>query len=250
MQTNDITFPVIVMGQIGQAEIQTVNARDLHAFLGVGKDFSTWLKDRIEQYGFAESVDFVCSPMLGSEGRGGHNRKDFHITLDMAKELAMVERNEKGKQARQYFIECERRAKQPVDLMKALDDPAFLRQALAVKNDEVDKLRAINTELAPKAIALDRIATADGSLCITDAAKSLQVRRKELIKMLQRMRWIYQRPGVTGWRAYDDKRFAGLMEHKQHTDEDRFGDRTFTQARVTPKGLVKLAEALGMGPMQ
>ena len=83
----------------GQA-VQTVNARDLHAFLEVGKDFSTWMKDRIEQYGFIENQDFVCSPISGNEGRGGHNRKDYHATLDMAKELAMVERNERGRQAR------------------------------------------------------------------------------------------------------------------------------------------------------
>lgn len=144
--------------------------------------------------------------------------------------------------------ELERQVRQPA----AIDysDPAVALGFIGHLQGEVAKKNEIISALAPKAVALDRIATADGSLCITDAAKSLQVRRKELIKMLQRMRWIYQRPGVTGWRAYDDKRFAGLMEHKQHTDEDRFGDRTFTQARVTPKGLVKLAEALGMGPMQ
>lgn len=98
-------------GNISGDAVQTVNARDLHAYLEVGKDFSTWIKDRIEQYNFVENQDFVCSPILGSEGRGGHNRKDYHLTLDMAKELSMVERNQKGKEARQYFIECERQAK-------------------------------------------------------------------------------------------------------------------------------------------
>ena len=99
----------VTIGEIGGQRIPTSNARDLHAFLEVGKDFSNWIKDRIEQYEFVEDQDFVCSPVLASEGRGGHNRKDYHLTLDMAKELSMVERNAKGKQARQYFIECERR---------------------------------------------------------------------------------------------------------------------------------------------
>ena len=96
--------------QIGDGAIQTVNARELHAFLEVGKDFSNWMRDRIQQYGFVENQDFVCSPILASkkqDARGGHNRKEYHLSLDMAKELAMVERNDKGKQARQYFIECE-----------------------------------------------------------------------------------------------------------------------------------------------
>uniref|UniRef100_A0A3B0MKV8 AntA/AntB antirepressor domain-containing protein n=1 Tax=Arsenophonus endosymbiont of Trialeurodes vaporariorum TaxID=235567 RepID=A0A3B0MKV8_9GAMM len=93
--------------------IQTVNARDLHAFLEIGKDFITWIKDRIKQYGFAENIDFIVFTNSGENPFGGRPTKEYHISLDMAKELSMVERNEKGKQARQYFIECERRILQP-----------------------------------------------------------------------------------------------------------------------------------------
>lgn len=88
--------------------VQTVNARDLHNSLEVGKDFSNWIKDRIEKYNFVVNQDFVCSPVLAREGRGGQNRIEYHISLDMAKEISMVERNEKGKEARQYFIQCEK----------------------------------------------------------------------------------------------------------------------------------------------
>lgn len=108
--------------------VDTVSARELHSFLEVGKDFSTWIKDRIDQYGFVERQDFVVfdSPIPGNQtGRGGDRRsKEYALTLDMAKELAMVERNEKGKQARQYFIECERRAKQ-LPAPRASADPAL-----------------------------------------------------------------------------------------------------------------------------
>jgi len=72
----------------------TVNARELHTFLGVGRDFNTWVKSRIEKYNFVEGADFttdVYSPDLGSKGRGGHNIVDYHISIDMAKELSMVE---------------------------------------------------------------------------------------------------------------------------------------------------------------
>ncbi|WP_112068364.1 antA/AntB antirepressor family protein [Herbaspirillum rubrisubalbicans] len=102
---------------INHALVQTVNARDLHEFLQVGKDFSTWIKDRIVKYGFVLDQDFTLetndSPVSGNQkGRGGDRRSvQYHLSLDMAKELAMVERNEKGKQARLYFIECERKAK-------------------------------------------------------------------------------------------------------------------------------------------
>ena len=88
--------------------IETVNARELHSFLEVGKDFSTWIKGRIEQYDFIENIDYVVfpnsgenasdSPIRGNQasGRGGDRRSiEYHVSLDMAKELAMVERNEK-----------------------------------------------------------------------------------------------------------------------------------------------------------
>ena len=94
--------------QIGDGAIQTVNARELHAFLGVGKDFSTWMNDRIQQYGFVENQDFVIFSQNCEKPKGGRPAKEFALTLDMAKELAMVENNDKGREARQYFIECER----------------------------------------------------------------------------------------------------------------------------------------------
>jgi phage anti-repressor protein len=93
--------------------ITTVNALELHAFLGVCKDFATWIKQRIETYGFHDEQDFVmerAGPQFGGVGNRGA-RTDYHLTLDMAKELAMVERTSRGRQARRYFIACERKAK-------------------------------------------------------------------------------------------------------------------------------------------
>ena len=98
---------------IGGQTIETVNARELHSFLEVGKVFASWIKDRIEQYGFIENLDYGVFTETGNNLSGGRPSKEYAISIDMAKELAMVERNEKGRQARQYFIECERRLKQP-----------------------------------------------------------------------------------------------------------------------------------------
>ena len=98
---------------IGSESINTVNARDLHAFLEVGRDFSNWIKNRIEAYGFAENVDYVTaqnlrSPNLASSKSRPQLATDYLVSIDMAKELAMVERTEKGRQVRRYFIECEK----------------------------------------------------------------------------------------------------------------------------------------------
>lgn len=89
--------------------IETVDARELHEFLRVGKDFSNWIKDRVAKYGFTDGEDFItCTPKLASEIHGGQNRIDYYLSIDMAKELSMVENNEQGRKARRYFIEMEK----------------------------------------------------------------------------------------------------------------------------------------------
>ncbi|EFJ6312264.1 phage antirepressor Ant [Escherichia coli] len=105
-------------GTIANETTLLVNARDLHTFLGVGKRFASWITERIAEYGFVENQDYILvSPNREIKGRGGDRRsKDYHLTLDTAKETAMVERNEKGHQIRRYFIECEKKLRniQPV----------------------------------------------------------------------------------------------------------------------------------------
>lgn len=110
MENNTALIP-ISQSEVNSETINTVNARDLHSFLEVGKVFGAWITERIEQFGFAENQDFVVFSESGKNPLGGRPTKDYHLTLDMAKELSMVERNEKGKEARKYFIECERVAR-------------------------------------------------------------------------------------------------------------------------------------------
>ncbi|TXF11185.1 antA/AntB antirepressor family protein [Pelomicrobium methylotrophicum] len=99
-------------GRIGNAKTLVVDARDLHAALGVGKDFTSWIKLRIRQYGFEQNRDYLLTQTGEQLHSGTKWRSDYFLSLDMAKELAMVERNEKGRAVRKYFIECERRAHQ------------------------------------------------------------------------------------------------------------------------------------------
>ncbi|EKP1414495.1 antA/AntB antirepressor family protein [Escherichia coli] len=118
-------------GTISNETTLLVNARDLHSFLGVGRMFAHWVKERIAEYGFVESQDYILICQNGqTKGRGGNRRsKDYHLTLDTAKELAMVERNEKGRQIRRYFIECEKklRSVQPV---QAEPQPQFTAEEI------------------------------------------------------------------------------------------------------------------------
>ena len=86
--------------------VETVNARELHEFLESKRQFADWIKNRISEYDFIENQDFVRFHKKMKANNA--TMIEYHITLDMAKELSMVERNEKGKQARKYFIECEK----------------------------------------------------------------------------------------------------------------------------------------------
>lgn len=96
---------------IEEVEKLTCDARKLHEFLQIGRDFSNWIKGRIDKYGFMEGVDYIVFAKSG-ENSEGRPRMDYALTLDMAKELAMVENNERGRQVRRYFIACERRARE------------------------------------------------------------------------------------------------------------------------------------------
>lgn len=114
---------------------------------------------------------------------------------------------------------------------------------LAVELEEKNEaLKIENNTLKPKADALDRIATADGSICITDAAKNLQVRPKDLFNWLNAHEWIYKRAGNSHWVAYQEKIKQGLLEHKTTLVTRSDGsEKTTEQVRVMPKGLSKLA---------
>lgn len=102
----------LTVATIGTEEQKTVNARDLHAFLEVGKDFSNWIKDKIQKYDFKEGKDYVkFSPNSAKTSNGGRPRVEYFLTVSMAKEISMLGNNEKGNQARKYFLACEEELK-------------------------------------------------------------------------------------------------------------------------------------------
>ena len=141
--------------------------------------------------------------------------------------------------------ELESRAADP---MVALNDPATMRHLLLGYSEKVIALESKVEEMQPTVQAFDRIAKADGSLCITDAAKNLQVRPKDLTDWLQAHGWIYKRVGKRVWLGYQVKIQQGLLEHKVHSFTRADGTEGFDeQVRITPKGLAKLAELLSGG---
>jgi anti-repressor protein len=171
---------------------ETVNARELHTFLEVGRDFANWIKQRIEKYGFIEGIDFT--PEL-AKSVGGRPERVYHISIDMAKELSMVENNEKGKEARQYFIARERQAK---ELEKRFQVPTSFAEALRLAADQQDQivdLKQDKRQLQVKAIRdqpkvefYDTVVDSDGALSWNDTAKLLGIKGLGRNKLIQYFR--------------------------------------------------------------
>ena len=139
----------------------TVSARELHEFLEVKTAFKDWFP-RMCEYGFMEGTDF-CSFL--SESTGGRPAQDAQLTIEMAKELCMIQRTEKGKQARQYFIQLEKDWNSPEKVMA---------RALRMADQKIQELSQQISESRPKVLFADAVASAQSSILVGELAKLLK----------------------------------------------------------------------------
>jgi anti-repressor protein len=231
---------------INETAVQTVNGRELHDFLAVGRDYSNWIKARIDKYGFVEGVDFVVEKVFAKSGEnsaGGRPALDYHLTLDMAKELSMVENNEQGRAARRYFIECERRAKESPAVTLDLESPQQLRGLLLTYTERTAIAEAKVEELEPKAAALDRLDGAEGAVVPRMAAKALNMPERKFTKWLEVNRWAFRQGGSGPLQGYSSKLRQEYLDHRLHQYQcSKTGeDRTRIQLLITSKGMARLA---------
>ena len=222
--------------------VETVSARELHAFLESKQDFSNWINNRIEQYDFVENQDFILvlnqqnkvsnkiiENPKNPKNKGGRPTKEYFLTLDMAKELSMVERTDKGKQARQYFIECERKLRET----QAKLAPKTYVEALRTLADEVEAHEQTKQTLAiaePKAQYFDKLVERNLLTNFTTTAKEFGVKRKDLIDYLLDNGYIYrdQQGNLLPYATH----VPHLFEVKEYSKDAHSGVQTL----VTPKG--------------
>lgn len=136
---------------------QIISARELHEFLEVKSQFWDWFSRRIKTYQFIENEDFITVSQKKVTVKGnGFNEKDYLLKLDMAKEISMIENNEKGRMARKYFIECEKKLKGDIltsdpslnRMLQNLQEAAFLRQQIDTMEKEFKvKMSLVNIEM-------------------------------------------------------------------------------------------------------
>lgn len=215
---------------------RTVNARELHKFLENKDHFATWVKDRIIQFGFTDNQDFVTYSGNPEKGRPS---VEYALSLNMAKELSMVERNEKGKQARQYFIECERVALAPVfQIPQNLGDALLLAGQLAKEKEAA--LLQIEAD-RPKVELANAIESTVKSVRIEEFAKAISkppvvIGRNTMYVILRNLGMISSVNNLPLQRYID----CGWFEVKEGTYENKGtnGLRPCFSTRITGKGQV------------
>ena len=204
----------------------TILGRELHEFLEVESNYTTWFK-RMCEYGFIEEIDFI--PFL-EESTGGRPSQDHQLTIDMAKEICMLQRSEKGKIARQYFIQLE----------KAWNTPEMvMSRALKVAERQLQQLQIVNAKLTvsnqimkPKADYFDELVDRGLNTGIRDTAMELHRKERKFVRFLIEKKYLYR-----------DKKGA-LKPYSRYVDDlftlkECMNDKTDwkgLQLLITPKG--------------
>src|SRR5699024_2763586 len=144
-----------------------ITGRDLHEFLEVKEKYTEWI-GRMIGYGFSENVDYqtVKEKVQSEKRERTYNQINHHIKIDMAKEISMLQRNERGKQARQYFIEVEKRWN---------SHEMIVQRAMEIQQRKVELLESENAELKPKATYHDLVLQSSTLLTATQIAKDLGI---------------------------------------------------------------------------
>ncbi len=218
-----------------ESDRPTVLARDLHEFLEVETPFNKWFS-RMCEYGFTDGADFQT---FLSESTGGRPATDAQLTIDMAKEICMLQRNERGKQARLYFLQLEREWNSP---------EAVMSRALRMAEERLERFKAINANLSvqnaimqPKAEYFDGLCDRESLTGVRETAKLLGLKQNDFVKWLIDHKYIYR-----------DKR-GRLMPYAEHVDSGLFTiketyndktDWTGVQMLITVKGKERFMKAI------
>jgi anti-repressor protein len=219
-----------------------LSGRILHEFLKIKTPYKKWF-DRMTEYGFSENADFITVGQKSPIANGGYQEITDHIIkLDMAKEIAMLQRNEKGKQARQYFIQIEKAWNSPEMIMK---------RALEIANRNVEKLKLENAEKEKqlveqksKVIFADSVQASQTSVLVGDLAKILKQNGHDIggIRLFAWMRdngYLIKRKGTDYNMPTQKSMELGLFEVKETTVNHSDGHISISKTpKVNGKGQI------------
>ncbi|MGY8856225.1 MAG: phage antirepressor KilAC domain-containing protein [Pseudomonadales bacterium] len=232
---------------------QSVDARELYQALGLDKSqWSRWHKQNIAENPFAiDGEDFEGFDMMSN----GNWTQNYVLSIDFAKKLAMQVRTEKGEQVRDYFLECERKANQPVTpILPNFTNPADAAIAWAEEYKAKEAAQAQVIELQPKAAALDTLSHAKGSLGVRETAKAVGIPEREFVKRCLgknkpvSSRFLY-RDDKGRLNAHAHRIKQGFMTQKVASYEGRDGyDVATVQVKFTAAGVAHIAKLMQNKP--
>ena len=214
---------------------QLVSGRELHKFLGVKTRYSIWF-DRMSEYGFTEDIDYTAVVQKRTTAQGNQTEYiDHAMKLVMAKEVSMIQRNEKGKQARQYFLEVE----------KAWNNPdMIIKRAMDLQARKIIMLETENQQLKPKALFAEAVESSKGSILVRDLAKILkqnnvEIGEKRLFAWLRDNGYLIKKLGSDYNSPTQRSMNLGVMEFTENTVVRNSGDIILRKTpKVTGRGQV------------
>ena len=232
---------------------QAVDAKELYIKLGLNPaHWSRWHAMNIEQNPFAViGLDFVAFTMMVN----GREFPNYMLSIEFAKKLAMQVRTEMGERIRDYFLECERKASQPVVALPDFTNPALAARAWADEYQAKQAAQAQVIELAPKAAALDTLSHAKGSLGIRETANTVGIPERKFIARCTdenkpiSSRFMY-RDDKNKLRAYSHRIKQGFMTQKITSYAGRGGKDVVTvQVKFTAAGVAHVAKLMQNKPV-
>ena len=249
--------------------VQCVSARELHEGLEVGRDFTTWIKGRINKYGFEENVDYTKVSLIPQNGgiktgRGGDTKSvDYVISVDMAKELCMVENNDLGKQFRKYFIECEKKLKSQVPQLTKKQQ----LQLSILNGEDLEKISSLAQyetliigeatkplldkieEDKPKIDYYEQMLTTIGCRTVTDIAKDYGLNVQKLNKILHEQDVQYKSKSGQ-WLLYKEHDGKGYVQTSTYITKNNEAKYTTKWTAKGQKFIYDLLKELGINPNQ
>ena len=223
---------------------RAVSARELHKFLEITERFGNWF-ERMLQYGFTENHDFTSVKSFTLVNNGAQRElDDYALTLDCAKEIAMLQRSEKGKMARQYFIECEKQLRAKEQSHHA-QIPQSFSEALRLAAEQAEKIEAQQKQLqaqAPKVLFADAVSASKTSILIGELAKiikqnGVEMGQNRLFEWLRSNGYLITRQGTDYNMPTQKAMELGLFEIKETSITHSDGHITVNKTpKVTGKG--------------
>lgn len=212
-----------------------VSARELHEFLEVQTAFTHWI-NRMFEYGFIENTDFLLVKNDMQNGSGGHNKIDYALTLDTAKHISMMQRSEKGMQARQYFIEVEKNATKPLSQLEIMQNSVNILMQQDKRLALVEsRLNQFASEVKPKVEYYESVLDSESLMTTNTIAHDLGISAMALNKLLIEKKVIYKQGNKYLLHSvYRSEHYAGYKSHI-YTDSEGI-QRTVENLNWTQKG--------------